>query len=122
MDAWTLWAGILQIATVVLILALLYRPLGDWIARTYTSVNDWRVERGVYRLVGVDPRRSRPGRLTFAGFWRSHSWACCSSTHCSACRPLLRTRSGLPPCPRDYRSARRSPSSPTRTGSPTRLS
>ncbi|QIG38900.1 potassium-transporting ATPase subunit KdpA [Microbacterium sp. 4R-513] len=55
MDAATLWSGILQIATVVLILVLLYRPLGDWIARVYTSAKDWRVERGVYRLVGVDP-------------------------------------------------------------------
>src|SRR6478609_9119104 len=55
MDAATLWSGILQIATVVLILALLYRPLGDAIARVYTSSKDWRVERGVYRLIGVDP-------------------------------------------------------------------
>ena len=55
MDTWTVWAGILQIATVLLILALLYRPLGDWIAHTYTSAKDWRLERGVYRLVGVDP-------------------------------------------------------------------
>ncbi|MFE5408100.1 potassium-transporting ATPase subunit KdpA [Microbacterium sp. NPDC056569] len=55
MDAATVWAGILQIATVVLILALLYRPLGDWIARTYTAEKDRRVERGMYRLVGVDP-------------------------------------------------------------------
>ena len=51
----TVWTGVLQIATVVLILALLYRPLGDWIARTYTAGKDWRAERGVYRLVGVDP-------------------------------------------------------------------
>jgi K+-transporting ATPase ATPase A chain len=55
MSAETIWTGILQIATVVLLLALLYRPLGDWIARTYTAAKDWRVERGVYRLVGVDP-------------------------------------------------------------------
>jgi K+-transporting ATPase ATPase A chain len=55
MDAATIWFGILQAATVVLILALLYRPLGDWIARTYTATKDWRAERGVYRLVGVDP-------------------------------------------------------------------
>lgn len=55
MDAWAIWAGILQIATVVLFLVLLYRPLGDWIARVYTSAKDWRVERGVYRLLGVDP-------------------------------------------------------------------
>lgn len=55
MDAATIWFGILQAATVVLILAILYRPLGDWIARTYTATKDWRAERGVYRLVGVDP-------------------------------------------------------------------
>ncbi|MFH8249522.1 potassium-transporting ATPase subunit KdpA [Microbacterium sp. B2969] len=55
MSADTVWTGILQLATVVLILALLYRPLGDWIARVYTSAKDWRVERGFYRLVGVDP-------------------------------------------------------------------
>ncbi|MFC8681864.1 potassium-transporting ATPase subunit KdpA [Microbacterium ureisolvens] len=49
------WTGILQIATVLLILGLLYRPLGDWIARTYTAGKDWRIERGMYRLVRVDP-------------------------------------------------------------------
>src|SRR6478735_1864450 len=48
MPASTVWTGILQIATVVLILALLYRPLGDAIARIYTSSKDWRIERGVY--------------------------------------------------------------------------
>lgn len=46
----------LQAATLALILALLYRPLGDYLARSYTSDRDWRVERGFYRLIGVDPR------------------------------------------------------------------
>lgn len=55
MDAATVWTGILQIATVFLILALLYRPLGDWVARIYTTDKNWRVERGAYRLMGVDP-------------------------------------------------------------------
>jgi potassium-transporting ATPase potassium-binding subunit len=54
-DSGTVWTGVLQIATLLLILALLYRPLGDWIARVYTSTKDWRVERGLYRLIGVDP-------------------------------------------------------------------
>ena len=48
--------GLAQAATLVLILALLYRPLGDYMAHLYTSDRDWRVERGLYRLVGVDPR------------------------------------------------------------------
>lgn len=47
--------AVLQAATLALILALLYRPLGDYMAHIYTSTKDWRVERGLYRLVGVDP-------------------------------------------------------------------
>lgn len=72
MDAATIGLGILQAATVLLILALLYRPLGDWIARTYTTDRDWRVERGVYRVLGVDPASEQTwqsyarGVLTFA--------------------------------------------------------
>ena len=53
-DSASIWAGILQIATVVLALVLIYRPLGDWMARVFTSTHDSRVERGVYRVIGVD--------------------------------------------------------------------
>ena len=48
--------AVLQAATLVLVLALIYRPLGDYMAHIYTSTKDWRVERALYRLVGVDPR------------------------------------------------------------------
>lgn len=48
--------AVLQAATLALILALVYRPLGDYMAHLYTTTKDWRVERGLYRLVGVDPR------------------------------------------------------------------
>ena len=44
-----------QLATLALILAVIHRPLGDYMARVYTTAKDSRVERGVYRLVGVDP-------------------------------------------------------------------
>ncbi|MFF2487122.1 potassium-transporting ATPase subunit KdpA [Microbacterium sp. NPDC058062] len=67
MDAATVWTGVLQIATVLLILALLYRPLGDWIARIYTADKDWRVERGMYRLVGVDPRSEQTWQAYLRG-------------------------------------------------------
>ena len=43
------YAGV--IATV---LAVIHVPLGEWIYRTFTDERDWRVERLVYRLVGVD--------------------------------------------------------------------
>jgi K+-transporting ATPase ATPase A chain len=46
--------GVLQILTVVVILVALYRPLGDYMARIFTSKKDLRIERGMYRAVGVD--------------------------------------------------------------------
>jgi K+-transporting ATPase ATPase A chain len=49
-----LWAGVFQAACVLLILVLLFVPLGDWMARTFTTTKHWRVERGIYRLIGVD--------------------------------------------------------------------
>ncbi|RIJ57035.1 potassium-transporting ATPase subunit KdpA [Clavibacter phaseoli] len=49
-------AGILQVASVVLVLVLVHRPLGDLMARMYESRHDSRVERFLYRLIGVDPR------------------------------------------------------------------
>jgi K+-transporting ATPase ATPase A chain len=59
MDGSTIWFGVLQIATVIVILALVYRPLGDYIARVYQGTKDLRVERGLYRLIGVDPASSQ---------------------------------------------------------------
>lgn len=45
---------ILQLATVALVLAVLYRPLGDYMAGVYTSSKHGRVERGIYRVIGVN--------------------------------------------------------------------
>jgi K+-transporting ATPase ATPase A chain len=50
----TFWLFLAQLATVALLLAICYRPLGDYLAHVFTSRNDLRVERGVYRLIGVD--------------------------------------------------------------------
>ena len=51
--AWLLFAA--QLATLVVVLVLLYRPLGDYMAAVYTSPKHLRVERGFYRLIGADP-------------------------------------------------------------------
>jgi potassium-transporting ATPase potassium-binding subunit len=48
-------SGLLSIAAMVLVLAIVYRPLGDYMARVYDSARHLRVERGVYRLTGVNP-------------------------------------------------------------------
>ena len=52
----TILFGILQILTVVVIIVALYRPLGDYMARIFTTRKDLSVERGFYRLIGVDSR------------------------------------------------------------------
>ncbi len=48
------WLFAAQLATLVAALVLLYRPLGDYLARVYTSTKDLRVERGFYRMIGVN--------------------------------------------------------------------
>lgn len=45
--------GILQFLALVALLAVLYGPVGDYMARIYTSSKHSRVERGFYRLTGV---------------------------------------------------------------------
>src|SRR5690348_18356207 len=47
-------AGILFIVSLILALALAYRPLGDYMYRIVTSTRHLPPERVMYRLVGVD--------------------------------------------------------------------
>jgi potassium-transporting ATPase potassium-binding subunit len=48
-------AGFLQILLLVAALAACYKPLGDYIARIFTSEKHLRAERGIYRVMGIDP-------------------------------------------------------------------
>jgi potassium-transporting ATPase potassium-binding subunit len=48
-------AGLLQVGLLVLALALAYRPLGGFMARTYASEHHTWAERAIYRVTGVDP-------------------------------------------------------------------
>ena len=67
---WLLAAA--SLATVALVLTAVYRSLGDYMATVYTTPRDRRVERGLYRLLGVDPRSGQTwqayarGVLTFS--------------------------------------------------------
>jgi potassium-transporting ATPase potassium-binding subunit len=49
-------AGFLQVALLVAVLAACYKPLGDYIARVFTSDKDLRVEKSFYRLMGIDAK------------------------------------------------------------------
>ena len=59
MDSGTIWSIVLTSLTLLVALGLAYRPLGDYIARIYTGQRDLAVERGTYRLIGVDPRSAQ---------------------------------------------------------------
>ncbi|MGH3811707.1 MAG: potassium-transporting ATPase subunit KdpA, partial [Pseudonocardiaceae bacterium] len=48
-------AGLLQVALLLAVLAAVYKPLGDYMARVYTARNHLRAEQVIYRLVRVDP-------------------------------------------------------------------
>src|SRR6478672_7092653 len=48
-------AGILALVTLVAALALVHKPLGDYMARVVTGSRHLAVERVAYRLGGVDP-------------------------------------------------------------------
>ena len=61
-----LWA-IAGLLTVAVPLAVLYRPLGDYMAWVFSSPQHWKVERGLYRLIGVDP----DGEQTWQAYLRA---------------------------------------------------
>ncbi|MET7617957.1 potassium-transporting ATPase subunit KdpA [Streptomyces sp. NPDC005408] len=48
-------AGVLQLLALIAALALAYRPLGDYMARVYSSTKHLRVEKWIYKAVGANP-------------------------------------------------------------------
>ncbi|MGN6676975.1 MAG: potassium-transporting ATPase subunit KdpA [Streptosporangiaceae bacterium] len=48
-------AGWRQLGLLVVALAACYVPLGNYIARIFTTDKHWRVERGIFKVIGVDP-------------------------------------------------------------------
>ncbi len=58
-------SGLLTLTVLLGLLAATHAPLGGWMARVFTDDKDWRVERAVYRAVGVNPRSEQT--------WRSYA-------------------------------------------------
>ena len=48
-------AGWLQVALLVAALAACYVPVGNYMARIFTTDKHWRVERGIYKVIGINP-------------------------------------------------------------------
>ncbi|MCL8250513.1 potassium-transporting ATPase subunit KdpA [Aeromicrobium fastidiosum] len=64
-------SGLLTIVTLVGVLALVYVPLGDYMARVFTTPRHSRVEKGIYRLGGVNADAEQSPRayiLSVLGF------------------------------------------------------
>ncbi|HEY6576002.1 MAG TPA: potassium-transporting ATPase subunit KdpA [Mycobacterium sp.] len=51
------WGGAawLQVAVIAATVVILHVPLGNYLARVYTTPTNWRIERAIYRMVGVAP-------------------------------------------------------------------
>ncbi|MFF4370853.1 potassium-transporting ATPase subunit KdpA [Streptomyces sp. NPDC001594] len=48
-------AGVLQLLALIAALALAYRPLGDHMAKVYSSERHYRPEKWIYKAIGADP-------------------------------------------------------------------
>ncbi len=49
------WLGVIFILTLIAALALVHKPLGDYMARVLESKKHLAVEQGVYKVGGIDP-------------------------------------------------------------------
>ncbi|HEX4721828.1 MAG TPA: potassium-transporting ATPase subunit KdpA [Pseudonocardiaceae bacterium] len=60
------WAGLGQVGLLLVALAVVYKPLGDYMARVFTTAGHWWVERAIYRFVRVHPESEQ--RWTTYGY------------------------------------------------------
>ncbi|MCL2464092.1 MAG: potassium-transporting ATPase subunit KdpA [Micrococcales bacterium] len=64
-------AAVTQILAVVLVLAIVHVPLGNWMAHVFTSPRHLAIERVIYRIVRVDPdadQRATTYLMSLLGF------------------------------------------------------
>lgn len=61
------WAGVIFVGSLIAALALVHKPLGDYLARVLMGTRHLRIERVVYRVGGIDPDADQ----TWARYLRS---------------------------------------------------
>jgi len=54
--------GLLTIAALIILLAAVHKPFGDYMAHVFTSPKHWRVEKRIYRLLGVNANSEQSAR------------------------------------------------------------
>jgi K+-transporting ATPase ATPase A chain len=60
-------AGLMQAGALMLLLAAVYVPLGNYLAAVFTDRRHWRLERAIYRLGRVDPDSEQRWTVYAAG-------------------------------------------------------
>ena len=61
------FAGIAFLVLLVAVLAAVYVPLGDYMYGVYTASRDSKIEKAIYRAIGIDPKAEQ----TWIGYARS---------------------------------------------------
>ncbi|MFD1721779.1 potassium-transporting ATPase subunit KdpA [Amnibacterium endophyticum] len=87
------------LGALVAALVVLGLPLSTWLARTYTAERDWALERGVYRLLGVDPRATQRWPGYFRGLLAVSVLGVLLLYALQRLQPLLPYSLGLPAVP-----------------------
>lgn len=93
------WSGLLTIAALVGVLALVYVPLGDYMARVFTAPKHSRAEKRIYRLAGVNADAEQGPRayaLSVVGFSIVSVVALMAILIVQAHLPFDRDMSGMP--------------------------
>ena len=60
-------AGLIQLGLLIAALAVVYKPLGDYMARVFSSEKHLRVEKGLYKLFRVNPDSEQHWKTYAAG-------------------------------------------------------
>lgn len=92
-------SGLVSITVLIVLLGLVYVPLGDYMARVFTSSRHLRPERWVYRLAGVNPDAEQSPKsyvLSVVGFFLVGVVALMAILLAQAHLPMSRGLSGMP--------------------------
>ncbi len=55
-------SGLLTLAVLISLLAVVYAPFGDYMARVFTTSSHWRIEKRIYRVIGANPDAQQTAR------------------------------------------------------------
>ena len=109
-------AGWLQFGLLVAALAACYVPLGNYMAHIFTTDKDWKVERFVYRLIGIDSKADQKWSVYVRSILAFSAVSVLFLYGFERLQHYLPYSEHMPACRRTPPGTRRRRSSPTPTG------